>query len=308
MIGCWICLEEVRGGERYHPSCLERLFGRSTCPIVELGTPSLTEAVAKQSDRISISGVQEKLVMDLDDGGTTIRPVENGRYILKIPIPTYTNLPQNEHLTMVLAASSGLSVPVCGLIELPQGDVAYLVKRFDRTDSAPPSKRRQEDFCSLLQRDPTLKYQSSAEECADVVRKYSGDVNGDLRRLFQQFLFAFWIGNDDLHLKNLSLSEGGASGGYLLSMAYDLVCTRLYPQLSKGMALPLDGRNLHHSRKNLVSFAKYCGISDEQAGAEIDRLRGSYLEAIEIVKRSALPSPMKLLYERELGKKNRAIA
>ena len=139
-----------------------------------------------------------------------------------------------------------------------------------------------------------------------MVRKYSGVVDGDLRRLFQQFLSALWVGNDDLHLKNLSLSQH-ANRGYALSPAYDLVCTRLYPQLSKGMALPLNGRKLHYRRSHFIAFAAHCGIGADEADAEIDRLRGKFTIVSQLVDRSMLPPPFQLTYKRQLAVKNRAL-
>jgi serine/threonine-protein kinase HipA len=307
MTGCWICLEPTARGDRYHADCLEKLFGYPRCPRIDLGATSLTEAIAEQSERISISGVQPKLVVDVDDEGSTLRREDNGRYILKPAVDRYKHLPQNEHLSMTLAGLAGVAVPRCGVLELPDGAAAYVVKRFDRSDTRPPSKRRQEDFCSLLQRDPADKYKSSAEECIKVVRLYSEQVDADLQRLFLQFLFAFWMSNEDLHLKNLSLGES-PKGGYALSMAYDLVCSRLYPQLSKGMALPLNDRTLHHRRTDFLAFAGRCGMSDKEAAKAIDGLRGKRALAAQAVDRSLLPAPFRRAYQRELAKKDRALA
>jgi serine/threonine-protein kinase HipA len=305
MSTCWICLDEKAGHGRYHPTCLEGLFGTPSCPEVELGTVSVAEAIATQGDRISISGVQEKLVMDLSDEGKKLVPAENGRYILKVPVPAYKHLPENEHLTMILAGMSGVAVPACGLVSLPAGPAAYIVKRFDRDDDG--GKRRQEDFCSLLQRDPIKKYDSSAEECTGVVRQYSEHVPKDLGRLFLQFVVAFWLGDDDLHLKNLSLAQG-STNGYELSKAYDIVCTRLYPQLKKGLALPLDGRTLHHRRSNFVTFASRCDLDATAANEAIDHLLSGRTQVVATIARSLLPPGVRLTYRRELEKKTRALA
>jgi serine/threonine-protein kinase HipA len=303
MTACSVCLEPTSSKDGYHPKCLKGLFGRPICPAVDLGGASLSEAIATQAERISISGVQDKLIVDLVDEGRTIRPVESGRYILKVPVQAFKHLPQNEHLTMRLASLAGVIVPESCLADLPGGGLAYIVKRFDRTDTM---KRRQEDFCSLLQKDPTLKYGASAEDCVEVVRKFSSDIEDSLRRLFRQFLYAFWIGNDDLHLKNLSLTQD-AKNGYTLSPAYDLVCTRLYPQLSKGMALALDGRRIGHRRSHFVAFAARCGIDSGDANTRIDQLCECFEAANQVVDRSALPAPFRRMYKRELGKKQKVL-
>jgi serine/threonine-protein kinase HipA len=304
--GCWVCLEDTERPDRYHTPCLKRLFGRPSCPRVDLGSTTLNEAIAAQSDRISISGVQSKLVVELTDDGKSIRPAESGSYILKVPVDSYKFLPENEQLTMAMAKMAGLVVPDFGLVALPDDRLAYVVRRFDRTDGRVRSKRRQEDFCSLTQHDPSQKYHATAEDCAEVVRRYSTEADGDLRRLFRQFLFAFWAGNDDLHLKNLSLAQRG-SRGYALSPAYDLVCTRLYPQLKKGMALSLAGVKLHQQRSHFITFGASCGISIEEAHAEIDRMLGMREEIEKMIGCSPLPRPFQLAYKRALAKKSRSL-
>jgi serine/threonine-protein kinase HipA len=224
-----------------------------------------------------------------------------------VPVAAYKHLPENEHLSMSLARLVGLSVPWAGLVEMPNGALAYIVRRFDRTSTLPVIKLRQEDFCSLSGRMPTQKYEASAEECAALVRQHTMDAEDSLRRLFLLFLFSFWIGNDDLHLKNLSMAQS-ASGGYTLSMAYDLVCTRLYPQLGKGMALSLNSRKLHHQRTDFCSFATTCGLGGEDANHQLDALRARRDDAQAMIDRSALPRAFQAHYRRELDKKDRALA
>ena len=202
---------------------------------------------------------------------------------------------------MAMAKMAGLVVPDFGLVALPDDRLAYVVRRFDRTNGR-SSKRRQEDFCSLTQHDPSQKYHATAEDCAEVVRRYSTEADEDLRRLFRQFLFAFWAGKRDLHLKNLSLAQRG-SRGYALSPAYDLVCTRLYPQLKKGMALSLGGVTLHQQRGHFITFAASCGINIEEAHAEIDRMLAMREEIERMIGCSALPRPFQLAYKRELAKR-----
>lgn len=305
MTGCWICLMPVDEEQRYHPKCLMTLFGHRRCPEVTLEGHSVAEAIAEQSDKISISGVQDKVIVDWDAKGECIRPADDGRYILKVPVAAYRHLPENEHLSMSLARLIGLLVPWGGLVKMPDGAPAYIVRRFDRTSTA--SKLRQEDFCSLSGRMPTQKYEGSAEECAAMVRKYAVDAEDSLRRLFLLFLFSCWIGNDDLHLKNLSLAQS-AGGGYTLSMAYDLVCSRLYPQVAKGMALPLNGRKLHHQRTDFHAFATTCGLGGEETDRLLDALQARRHDAEAMIDCSALPKAFQAQYRRELKKKDEALA
>jgi len=275
---------------------------------VDLAGTTIPEAIATQSDRISISGVQSKLIVDLADDGGRLFPSDGGRYILKVPSPSFANLSENEHLTMSIAKLVGVAVPRFGLIELSGGGIGYIVKRFDRTDENPPSKRLQEDFCSLLELDPNDKYLSTTEQCIEVVRKLTDDPETSARRLFLQFALAFWIGNDDLHLKNLSLS-GSDSGGYTLSLAYDLVCTRLYPQLTgKRMALKINDRDLHLQHADFIALAAHARIPADEAEATIEDMRAKHVAAEQLIERSVLPGPLQVPYRQELRRKNRALA
>jgi serine/threonine-protein kinase HipA len=282
-------------------------FGHRRCPEVTLEGLSVAEAIAEQSDKISISGVQDKVIVDLDAKGECVRPAAEGRYILKVAVAAYKHLPENEHLSMNLARLVGLSVPWAGLIEMPDGTPAYMVKRFDQTSTSPASKLRQEDFCSLSGRMPAQKYDASAEECAGLVRKHTVDAEDSSRRLFLLFVFSFWIGNDDLHLKNLSMAQS-ESGGYTLSLAYDLLCTRLYPQVGKGMALPLNGRELHHQRADFHAFATTCGLGGEETDRLLDALQTRRHDAEAMIDCSALPRAFQAQYRRELNKKDKALA
>lgn len=71
-----------------------------------------------------------------------------------------------------------------------------------------------------------------------MIRRYSAEPGADLVRLFETFVFAYWVGNGDLHQENLSLLADEA-GRHLLSPTYDQVCTALYPGLDSRLGLPL---------------------------------------------------------------------
>lgn len=72
----------------------------------------------------------------------------DGRYILKPRSVLYAELPENEDLTMRLAASVGTEFPPHGLIFSRDGSLTYFIKRFDRRDKA--GKIHLEDFALPL--------------------------------------------------------------------------------------------------------------------------------------------------------------
>jgi HipA-like C-terminal domain len=61
------------------------------------------------------------------------------------------------------------------------------------------------DFCQLAGKDPEDKEASSAEECAALTRQYAGPEAAFA--LFRLLVFAYWVRNGDLHLKNLMLRK-----------------------------------------------------------------------------------------------------
>jgi serine/threonine-protein kinase HipA len=138
------------------------------------------------------------------------------------------------------------------------GMLAYLVARFDR----PPEggKRRMEDLCQLRQVPPGAKYDATAVDCAETIRRYSAEPAADQVTLFELFVFSHWIGNGDLHLKNISLLAD-ADGRHLLSPVYDQVCTAAYPAFDPRPALPLlDGAVKHVRPGDWVKLAVACGV------------------------------------------------
>jgi serine/threonine-protein kinase HipA len=114
-------------------------------PVAEFDLAGLQTIALQMAGKMSISGVQRKVSIRISSDGARIEPAnEKGRYILK-PQGTYLNIPENEHLTMRMAGLAGLEIPPCGLIRLTDGTYAYIIKRFNRTDTG--EKLRQEDFC-----------------------------------------------------------------------------------------------------------------------------------------------------------------
>jgi serine/threonine-protein kinase HipA len=222
---CPICL----GPGAPHAECIRALYDADRPPAVDVELARLHTVALAMVGRISVSGVQRKLSVGLSADRSTLRISTDGRqFILKPQSETFPYLPQNEHVTMRMAALAGVEVPPCGLIELADGSVAYIVRRFDRPDPRPerPHKLRMEDFCQLAEKPPKDKYAGSAELCARLVRRYADEPGVELVRLLRLLAFNWWVGNGDAHLKNFALLAG-LDGRHRLSPAYDLLCTRL---------------------------------------------------------------------------------
>ena len=240
------------GFTTYSPRCCKLLFGgrrvSHVLPYSSRAEDAETEAAfITNRERISISGVQEKLSLVLD--GRELRlaqPAERGTYLLK-PIPrdlrNVRQVPANEHLTMQIARQVyGLSVAENALIFFNDGVPAYLTKRFDyRPDG---KKWGVEDFAALAGKTvatggSNYKYAYSYEAIGALIRRFLPTWRIVVEVYFQLVVFNYLFSNGDAHLKNFSILET-PQGDYTLSPAYDLINTQLHVAdtdfaLSKGL-------------------------------------------------------------------------
>jgi serine/threonine-protein kinase HipA len=294
---CKVCLDPLPAGETYHRRCIQRLFGSSRVPIIDVEQSKLHTLAGVMVKHTSISGTQRKISLGFTQDRARLRvPDVGGEYILKPQTGTYPALPENEQLTMQLGALFGLEIPPCGLVTLADDSLAYIVARFDRPTGG--GKLRQEDFCQLAIKSPKEKYTGSAELCARLIRRYSGQPGIDLSKLYRQWVFSWWTSNGDLHLKNLALVSPGAGSAdrvYRLSPAYDLLCTRLVID-DDPMALKMGGRDRRFTRSSWMAFARYCGIPARAADRILGQPRRLLARAERLVERSYLPDAMKRDY------------
>lgn len=135
----------------------------------------------------------------------------------------FKELPENEDVTMHLAELVKMKTAKHGLIRLKSGELAYIIKRFDRYKS---DKIAVEDFCQLSENLTEHKYRGSIEKIGKLVYTFTMNQGFEAQRLFELVLFSYLIGNADMHLKNFSLIEN-AIGGFELSPAYDLLNTAI---------------------------------------------------------------------------------
>lgn len=293
MAGCMVCLAPINGQVTYHRACVRRLFGSPRVPPIDVEQAKLHTLAGAMVRHTSISGAQRKISLGFSQDRAALQvPEIGGAYILKPQTGVYPALPENEHLTMRLGGLFGLEIPPCGLVRLTDESLAYLVLRFDR--AADGRKLRQEDFCQLAVKPPKEKYDGSAELCARLIRQYSGQPLVDLLKLYRQWVFSWWVGNHDLHLKNLSLLAG-ARGQHQLSPAYDLVATHLVIA-DDHMALPMNGRARRFMRAAWLCFAAYCDIPERAAERVLQQPARLIERAERLVAASWLPHQMKQAY------------
>ncbi len=286
---CFACLGEIDSGGDYHPKCAKALFGSTVVPRLNVEMGKLHTAALAMIGKTSISGVQKKISVNISaDRLTLLIASERGFYILKTPTDNYPSLRENEHIAMLLARLSKVNVGEFGLIRIEDG-LAFLTKRFDRTEEG--RKLHQEDFCQLESLSPSEKYTGSGELCARIVKRFASEPGIEMLKLFEQLVFSWWIGNGDLHLKNLSLMID-PEGLVKLTPAYDLVSTHLVME-GDPLALPICGRDRKLQRSTWIKFAKYCGIGDKAACRVLDRQASVLAKAHQLIDHCYLPPAMK---------------
>lgn len=249
---CPISYEPLVGDADYSPQGL-RLLDRTLTSLARLeftAEQQRQEAISR-AGKMSIQGLQLKLsaVLRIKQGRFEIVD-HNGRFILKPPSLDYPELPENEDVTMRMAAAVGIEVPVHGLLRVIDGSLTYFIKRFDRQGR---DRLPQEDFAQLTGASRETKYDSSMEKVAAAMDQFCTFPALEKVKLFERTLFSFLAGNEDMHLKNFSLIT--REGKVELAPAYDFLNTTIALKNPKEeLALPLNGKKSRLARKDIVDY------------------------------------------------------
>ena len=162
---CYACYEEVSDGGLYHSKCAKKVFGTPKAPTLAIKMLDI-ENLANEfiNKRLTIPGVQKKLSLNLDktkeaNDRLTIVGFLGGTHILKPPTDHYPNMPEIENLTMNLAEICEIPTAAHSLIQMEDGAIAYITKRFDRIKK---KKVAVEDLCQLSKKLTEQKYKSSS--------------------------------------------------------------------------------------------------------------------------------------------------
>lgn len=254
-----------------------RLLSRHLASLQPLSFTSqeLRQEAAARAGKMSIQGVQPKLSARLLIKEQRFALVDQGgQYILKPQTADYDEVPENEDLTMRLAALVGIEVPLHGLLYGRDGALTYFIKRFDRTGRK--DKIHVEDFAQLSGRNRETKYRSSMEQVARLIEAYCTFPAIEKVKLFRLALFGFLVGNEDMHLKNFSIIH--RKDVITLSPAYDLLNTTIVlPSTEEELALPLNGKKNKLTRVDFVDYfaAQRLGLE----GRLIDKMLSGFVEA-----------------------------
>jgi serine/threonine-protein kinase HipA len=245
--------------------------------------------------RISLAGVQEKLVLTRMQDGSWGQPVDGtpSTHILKPEIAAYPQTVENEAFCMRVAKQLGLDVAAVETTEISRRKL-IVVERYDRAVSADGSVERihQEDFCQAVGIAPEAKYEEdggpSLQRVAGILQSVA--VPDSLEKLVQAVTLNVLIGNGDAHGKNLSLLHH-ASGALALAPLYDLMCTLHYGD--ERLAMYIDGvqRNDRVTVQRIANEAAGWGLSRDRAMAAIGDLLDRAPEALAAAGREVDGAP-----------------
>jgi serine/threonine-protein kinase HipA len=253
------------------------------------------EIARKMVKKISIQGVQPKFSVILSLKDQAFKEVENnGKYILKPQVSRYKLLPENEDLTMHLVSLAGMNLPWHGLLKCADGSLSYVIKRFDR---AGKEKIPMEDFTQLIGASRDTKYDVPTEKVAEAIEDFCTFPTVEYLKLYKLILLAFLLGNEDLHLKNLSLVT--IDNKVQLSPVYDFVnSTIINPNSEDELALSIADKKKGFTRSDFIEgFAvKTLFLNKALAEKELTKLISCLPQWKKMVEKSFLSAELKKRY------------
>ncbi|KIO51637.1 MULTISPECIES: HipA domain-containing protein [Flavobacterium] len=296
---CYKVLDENTTGD-FHEQCSLDFFGTKQQPLFEHSLKQMVELAKNVVERsIAVPGVQPKLSLSLIDdtiqegnkGRLTVVGALGGNYIFKPPSDHFPEMPENEHLTMRIAEAFGINVVKSSLIRLQSGELSYITKRIDRTDSG--EKTHMLDMFQITE--AFDKYKSSMEKIGKALNEYSDNTLLDKVYFLELAIFSFLTGNNDMHLKNFSMINIGDK--WTLAPAYDLLNVAIVnPDDTEELALTLEGKKKKIKWENFERLGKMLELNDKQIGSIKKRFLMNKNIAIQWIDKSFLSEEYKEKY------------
>lgn len=196
---------------------------------------------------MSISGYQPKLSLRLERGELVV--VSNdGTYILKPSPEEYPHLAENEHATLCVMQRLKFDVPPFGLMPFKHDDnrpdeLTFVIKRYDRL-GADKTRLHQEQLDGAMGLGDKYgninnKKAISYEKAAKFLNNSVSSSLKSKRDLFLRIVYAYVLGNNDFHLRNLGIIHPEVGSSYLAPV-YDFISVVPYPAaFGEYLALPL---------------------------------------------------------------------
>ncbi|MBP0905005.1 HipA domain-containing protein [Mariniflexile gromovii] len=297
---CYKTLDKNTVGD-FHEKCSLAFFGTKQQPLFEHSLKQMAALAKNVVERsIAVPGVQPKLslslindtIQDGNKGRLTVVGALGGNYIFKPPSEQFPQMPENEHLTMRIAEAFGIKTVNSSLIRLQSGELSYITKRIDRTETG--EKIHMLDMFQITE--AFDKYKSSMEKIGKALNEYSDNTLLDKLYFLELAIFSFLTGNNDMHLKNFSMLNTGEL--WVLSPAYDLLNVAIVnPDDTEELALTLEGKKKKLKWEHFERLGKMLDLNEKQITSIAKRFKKNKPIAIQWINNSFLSEEYKEKYK-----------
>ena len=318
---CRISLKPIKSKSKY-PHYLDSEFRKlfqslKVNPALSFARKDFFRQSTSKSKGLSISGVQQKLSLKINSNKELEITSTGGEYILKPSPETFPHASENEHCAMLTSRIFGIETALCGLISFSDGEFVYITKRFDRKGDG---KIHQEDLVQGFGMKSEDKYAYSYEKAGKLINTMTNGKASVVFDYFRRVVHAYIIGNDDLHLKNISLQKLPKNTGLYydrLTPNYDSLFTNAFDNVSGSGFLALDlledERNGSFSkayeeygfytRHDFITLGNRLGLREKPVTTFLNTVRKKESMLIDLISHSSMPDDMKkeaglMVYER----------
>lgn len=297
---CLYSYQPLETGVEFQEDCALSFFGTKKPPVLPYNLSQMAELAKNVVERsVAVPGVQPKLSMSLvteikeqPNTRLTVVGALGGNYIFKPPSEHFKEMPANEHVTMRIAEAFGIRVVPSTLIRLQSGELSYLTKRIDRTETG--EKIHMLDMFQITE--AFDKYRSSMERVGKALHNHSSNTLLDKILFFELAVFCFLVGNNDMHLKNFSMIQ--SASGWMLAPAYDLLNVAIInPDDNEELALTIDGKKRKLKKEHFVQLGKVLGLTEKQIQGVFSRMLKNKPKAMQWIAISFLSDEMKVAYK-----------
>ncbi|WP_194091629.1 type II toxin-antitoxin system HipA family toxin [Vibrio hibernica] len=235
-------------------------------------------------------------------------------FILKPSPEEFPYLAENEHATMLVMKMLGFEIPPFGLTRFKGGDPdserVFIIRRYDRLKSGEEAIHQEQLDAAMNVREKYGKikddgegYVSYEQACLFLIDNVDHSLPFKIN-LFKRILTAYYLGNNDLHLRNIGLilPERKVTS---LAPIYDYVSLAPYSGYianESSLALPLlaseEGNNGNtsgyqshctYTGYGFLTFADNIGIKPKLATKLINELCDKQAAIYEIYRNSFMP-------------------
>lgn len=133
------------------------------------------------------------------------------------------------------------------------------------------------------------KYKESYDKVGKYLRSGSPQALVDCARFFDQVFLSYLIGNNDFHLRNVSVfTEGNRP---VLTPAYDITITQLIdPEPDDDTTLPVNGKKAKLRRGDWLEFGMRMGIAEKAVRTRLERFERAMPAIRDAARRCFLPA------------------